>query len=355
LIFKGNRVQRLALSIEAQERIQPSNVMLMGTTGVGKTELARRLANFTDAAFTKVEATQFSQVGYHGGDVDTIIKNLYKAAKSMVEAKYRKQFNEQATKYAEEVIMRKYEMSQNQLQDLVEQQEHEKSSFTMFEKMNHIRMRYFDKLMKEVDIEAQAVKAAENGVVFIDEIDKLVAAGIERQTVSTEGVQRDLLPIVEGTTIRVDNNIEIRTDRILFVAAGAFSKCKPKDLLPELLGRFPVEVRLHSLTEEHLYRILVEGKGSCWRQKVELLSKEKLTLSADDEALRTMAKLAYEMNSSEADHGARRLRTIVESVTEDIEFNGPSLCGAVVNIDKDYVLKKAKFLVKSRDYSKYIL
>jgi ATP-dependent HslUV protease ATP-binding subunit HslU len=347
-----NRERRKALHRDIQLHIQPSNVLLIGPTGVGKSQLAKHISAIQSVPFIKVDATNYTEVGYQGRDADSMVKDLYKTAKKTLLDKYKRIFEEQAEQYADQVIYNSCGISLKQLDPVSRKQ------LRVGQDRDQLVENKLNELYEAVDIVQEACDLAADGVIFIDEIDKLIGGekAFSGSDVSSEGVQRDLLPIVEGTEVQVeDGKASVSTERILFIAAGAFSTFTPDRMLPELLGRFPITVNLHPLTEENLYEILTQTKYNIWHQKIELIKTEGVSLQVDDEALREIAKCAYHLNSTQINYGARRLKTVVEAVLEDIEFNAPDNLGDEVHIDKDYVKERTKSLYKEIDLSRYVL
>ncbi len=411
-----NRWRRQLVDSELKEEILPKNIIMMGPTGVGKTEIARRLARLAQAPFVKVEASKFTEVGYVGRDVDSMIRDLVEGAIQLVREEETQKFRQKAQEVAEERLLDllsgdnvasgarfgppgpavdrdklRAQLRAGTLDDrLVEIDVAEKNipfmtAFSgqgmeeigvniesmfgnMFPKRTRKRrMKVPDALKtlteeeagKMVDMERvqrEAVRRAEdNGIVFIDEIDKI--AGREKSSgpdVSREGVQRDILPIVEGSTV-VTKYGTVRTDHILFIAAGAFHISKPSDLIPELQGRFPIRVELEPLTRGDLVRILTEPKGSLIRQYTALLETEGITLEFQPAAIEEIARIAESVNEKAENIGARRLHTIMERLLEELSFDASDTVEKHVIVDADYVQKRLEGVAKDEDLSRYIL
>ena len=405
-----NRIRRQKLEPEMAEEVMPKNILMIGPTGVGKTELARRLAKLANSPFLKVEASKFTEVGYVGRDVESMIRDLAEVAIDMVREERLDEVAERAEANAEErlidVLMppspepnESAERTREKLREklragklddrLVELDVRERmpgleilantgneemdmnlreflpSLFGQRSKRRKMRVaEAFDYLIQEeeqklVDMEQVTRTAIDrverNGILFLDEVDKISGReGGHGPDVSREGVQRDILPIVEGTTVNTRYGF-VRTDHILFIAAGAFHVAKPADLIPELQGRFPIRVELKSLTEADFVRILTEPKNALIKQYTALLETEGIALTFTDDAIREIAKLAAEVNESMENIGARRLHTILEKVLEQISFDGPDLKKKKITIDAAYVRKQLDDIVKDQDLSRYIL
>lgn len=412
-----NRWRRQRLPEELRDEVIPKNILMIGPTGVGKTEIARRLALLVNASFVKVEATKFTEVGYVGRDVEAIIRELAEASFKMVKAEKLKEVEEQAQEIAEEKILdylvpRKVRrlgrlegeepeesparekfgqlLKEGKLDDkIVEIEVNEKpaivggviapgmedienqlkdlfSSLTPSKKkrrkmivkdaLKYIKNEEAENLIDMDEVAQEAVYRAENyGIVFIDEIDKV--AGKSRSSgpdVSREGVQRDLLPIVEGTTVSTKYG-PIKTDHILFIAAGAFHLSKPSDLIPELQGRFPIRVELKALTKDDFIRILTEPKNALIKQYKALMETEGVHLEFTDNAIEEIAIIAEKVNEKTENIGARRLHTILERIMEDYSFEAPDLKGQTIIIDKKVVQSKLEDIVQDEDLSNYIL
>jgi ATP-dependent HslUV protease ATP-binding subunit HslU len=404
-----NRWRRQALDDEMKEEVLPKNILMIGPTGVGKTEISRRLSKLAEAPFIKVEATRFTEVGYVGRDVEQIIRDLIEIAIVMERDKKRKEVNAKAQLAAEEKVLdclvgnkasvatresfrkrlRSGDMDNNEIEIEVDDSQANMQSFEIpgmpganvgmvnigeilgksmgkkkgkKKKMNvkesHdiLVAQESDKMIEEDKIINEAKKyTEENGIVFLDEIDKVSARGDRvGGDVSREGVQRDLLPLIEGTSVSTKHG-PIKTDHILFIASGAFQLAKPSDLLPELQGRLPIRVELNALNEDDFKRILKEPDNSLIKQYKALLKTEDVELKFTDDGIDMLAKLSAEVNSSVENIGARRLHTIIEKVLDDISFNASDRSGETVVIDKKYVENNLGDLVKDTDLSKFIL
>src|SRR5437016_4571769 len=312
-----NRWRRLQLTGSLREEVLPKNILMIGPTGVGKTEIARRLAKLANAPFIKVEATKFTEVGYVGRDVEQIIRDLVEVAIVQVRERKRKDVQARAQQAAEERVL-----------DALDS----------------------DQLVLE------AINAVENnGIVFLDEIDKIcVRDGRSGGDVSREGVQRDLLPLIEGTTVSTKHGA-VKTDHVLFIASGAFHISKPSDLLPELQGRLPIRVELRALTRDDFRRILTETEASLIKQYVALMQTEGVTLEFTSDAVDAIADVAVAVNSSVENIGARRLQTVMERVLDEISFAAPDRNGESVKVDAAYVQQHIGDLAKNADLSRFIL
>jgi len=404
-----NRWRRQALSDEMKDEVLPKNILMIGPTGVGKTEISRRLSKLAEAPFIKVEATRFTEVGYVGRDVEQIIRDLIEIAIAMEKERKRKEVKVKAEFKAEEKVLdclvgnkasvatresfrkrlRSGDLDNNEIEIEVQNTSSGMQSFEipgmpggnvgmvnlgdilgksmgdkkgkkkkMKVKESHeiLVAQESDKMIEEDKIIIEAKKATEeNGIVFLDEIDK-VSARSDRVggDVSREGVQRDLLPLIEGTTVSTKHG-PIKTDHILFIASGAFQLAKPSDLLPELQGRLPIRVELNALKEEDFVRILKEPDNSLIKQYKELLKTENVNLEFTNDGIDMLAKISAEVNSSVENIGARRLHTIIEKVLDDISFNATDRSGETVIVNEKYVQDNLGNLVKDTDLSKFIL
>ncbi len=424
-----NRMRRQKLAPELAEDVLPKNIIMIGPTGVGKTEIARRLARLTNSPFLKVEASRFTEVGYVGRDVESMVRDLVEVAIDMVREEKVDDVAEKAEQNAEERLLdlllpppplvRKHEKIpgdndegraaavQEQFQRTREKlraqlregkldgrevevetrdrsmpafeiissqgieemdinikdvlpglfgQRTKKRRMHVTEAMDYLIQEEESRLIDMDQVTRTAVERAEqSGIIFLDEIDKI--AGRERgqgPDVSREGVQRDILPIVEGTTVNTRYGM-IRTDHVLFIAAGAFHVSKPSDLIPELQGRFPIRVELHSLTTEDFIRILTEPKSALVKQYTALLETEGIKLTFSDDALEEVAKFSAVVNEATENIGARRLHTIMEKLLDEISFEGPDLKKKTVRVDAAYVQKQLADIVRNTDLSRYIL
>ena len=429
-----NRWRRMNAPGDIQKDITPNNILMIGSTGVGKTEIARRLAQLADAPFTKVEASKFTEVGYVGRDVESMVRDLVEQAVHLVKLAKKEEVKERAMQAVEDAILDIlipplkqrngilgfHETDQNtngipdtdeELNEKTRQRFREKirngeidgrrieiniaaSSAPnigvmggpidemsmmniqemlggMMPKRNKARKvsigeakkilleEEASKLIDMDEVKEEAIRKAENlGIIFIDEIDKIAGnrSGGGGPDVSREGVQRDLLPIVEGSTVSTKHGV-VNTDHILFIAAGAFHVAKPSDLIPELQGRFPIRVELQSLTEADFYQILKEPKNALTKQYEAMLAAEGVTLQFTDDALRALARIAFGVNSEVENIGARRLQTVMSKLLNDFLFDVPDLIGpnAIIPITQQLVEEKLNGLVKNRDLSQYIL
>jgi ATP-dependent HslUV protease ATP-binding subunit HslU len=406
-----NRYRRMQLPKEWQDDIMPKNIMMIGPTGVGKTEIARRMAKMMKLPFVKVEASKYTEVGFVGRDVESMIRDLVNNSYNLVREEMQEEAKEEIEENVIEEITKKLlpplpknapEQKQEEYKhtfekmkqkvkngevdhlkitievdegidgddnippEMIKAQESivkiigifnknkEKKEVTVKEAKELLKKDAAEKVISKEELKKEALKRAENGIIFIDEIDKIAATGNQRQDPSKEGVQRDLLPIVEGSTVNTKFGY-VKTDHILFIAAGAFHVSKPSDLIPELQGRFPLRVELQSLDEEALYQILTKPKHSLIKQYEKLLEVEGVTLKFSEDALREIAKYAFLANEKTEDIGARRLHTVVEKVLEEINFSADEYKGEEFVIDKDYVKARLDEIVENEEVTKYIL
>jgi ATP-dependent HslUV protease ATP-binding subunit HslU len=413
-----NRWRRQQLDKEMQQEVAPKNILMIGPTGVGKTEIARRLANLTKAPFIKVEATKYTEVGYYGRDVESMVRELVENAIGLVRQQERHGVEEEARRRVEQRLLdllapipptfdalpdgpdspERYERTREKIRAMlasgemdqrrVEIQMEQKAVPMMFSAMGMEQMdvdlqgmfekilpkssvrremtvtearqvlfeQECDALINQEKVQSKAIELAENlGIIFIDEMDKVVAS---EQThgadVSRQGVQRDLLPIVEGTTVQTRYGF-VKTDYILFIAAGAFHRAKPSDLMPELQGRFPIRVELKDLGKEDFVRILTEPKGALTKQYRALLETEGVELTFTDDAVDALATYAFEVNQTAQNIGARRLYTILERMLEELSFEAPDMKIGRVEINAAYVRERLEDLTRDEDLSKFIL
>lgn len=389
-----NRYRRMQLSPELQDDIVPKNILMIGSTGVGKTEIARRLAKMMDFPFIKIEASKYTEVGFVGRDVESMVRDLANAALNLVKNEQREKNKDKIDEFIENKILEKLlpplpkgisdekqeeyknslekmrtklrngdldesvieiEISQSMfdtnpnlppemgaMQDIVKVigvgSKKVKKEMKIKDAKNALKNEAGEKILDQESIKSEALKRAENeGIIFIDEIDKIaVSSGnSNRQDPSKEGVQRDLLPIVEGSSVQTKIGT-LKTDHILFIAAGAFHLSKPSDLIPELQGRFPLRVELDSLDDKALYEILTRPKNSLLKQYEQLLKTENLELEFDDEAIKEIAKIASKANEEMQDIGARRLHTVIEKLLEDLSFEADEYAGKKFVVDKKW-------------------
>ncbi|ABP66855.1 heat shock protein HslVU, ATPase subunit HslU [Caldicellulosiruptor saccharolyticus DSM 8903] len=433
-----NRYRRAKLPKELQDEITPKNILMVGPTGVGKTEIARRLAKLVNAPFVKVEATKFTEVGYVGRDVDSMVRDLVENAISLVKSEYMEKMKERAKALVEDRILEilipepharkagfknpfealfgapsqepeqtyqttddyirtqreilREKLRSGELEDKVIEVEVEdtvkppfemimgtisdemgisfqdvfgslfpkkkkKKKMTIREAREVLEQEEYNKLIDMDEVIKEAIHRAEqHGIIFIDEIDKIAGRGSGvGPDVSREGVQRDILPIVEGSTVMTKYG-PVKTDHILFIAAGAFHVAKVSDLIPELQGRFPVVVELHPLTEEDFKKILTQPKNAITKQYIELMKTEGVNITFTDDAIEAIAKVAVKINEQSENIGARRLHTVVEKIMEDISFEYANVEKPIdVVIDKDYVYSKVSDMIKDKDLNRFII
>ncbi|GAA6854977.1 HslU--HslV peptidase ATPase subunit [Helicobacter pylori] len=409
-----NRYRRLQLEKSLQEEITPKNILMIGSTGVGKTEIARRIAKIMKLPFVKVEASKYTEVGFVGRDVESMVRDLVNNSVLLVEDEHKEKLKdkieeaviekiakkllpplpngvseEKKQEYANSLLKMQQRIAQGELdsreieievrkksieidsnvppeilrvqENLIKvfHKEHDKVKKTLSvkEAKEALKAEISDTLLDSESIKMEGLRRAESsGVIFIDEIDKIAVSSKEggRQDPSKEGVQRDLLPIVEGSVVNTKYG-SIKTEHILFIAAGAFHLAKPSDLIPELQGRFPLRVELENLTEEIMYMILTQTKTSIIKQYQALLKVEGVEIAFEDNAIKELAKLSYNANQKSEDIGARRLHTTIEKVLEDISFEAEDYSGQNVTITKELVQSKLEDLVGDENLVKYIL
>ncbi|WRD56582.1 HslU--HslV peptidase ATPase subunit [Helicobacter pylori] len=409
-----NRYRRLQLEKSLQEEITPKNILMIGSTGVGKTEIARRIAKIMKLPFVKVEASKYTEVGFVGRDVESMVRDLVNNSVLLVENEHKEKLKdkieeaviekiakkllpplpngvseEKKQEYANSLLKMQQRIAQGELdsreieievrkksieidsnvppeilrvqENLIKvfhkEQDKVKKTLSVKEAKEALKAEISDTLLDSESIKMEGLKRAESsGVIFIDEIDKIAVSSKEggRQDPSKEGVQRDLLPIVEGSVVNTKYG-SIKTEHILFIAAGAFHLSKPSDLIPELQGRFPLRVELENLTEEIMYMILTQTKISIIKQYQALLKVEGVGIAFEDSAIKELAKLSYNANQKSEDIGARRLHTTIEKVLEDISFEAEDYSGQNVTITKELVQSKLEDLVADENLVKYIL
>jgi ATP-dependent HslUV protease ATP-binding subunit HslU len=411
-----NRWRRQQLPEDMRAEVAPKNIMMIGPTGVGKTEIARRLAKLTGAPFIKVEATKFTEVGYYGRDVESMVRELVENAINLVEDSERTKVEEEANRRVEERLLdllapppvapeengpdgdsARHERTREKMRSMlrsgdfdlrkVEVTTEHKAQPMMFSGMGmenmdvdlqgmfekilpkqtsrrevtvpEARKILFDQeceaLINKDKVNAAAISLAENlGIIFLDEIDKIVASDARGADVSRQGVQRDLLPIVEGTTVQTRYGY-IRTDHVLFIAAGAFHRAKPSELMPELQGRFPIRVELKDLTKDDFIRILTEPKNALTKQYTALLGTEQVELEFAADAIESLASYAFKVNQTTQNIGARRLYTIMERLLEELSFEAPDMQSGRVVVNAGFVQQRLEEVTQDEDLSKFIL
>jgi len=411
-----NRYRRMQLEPELQEEIMPKNILMIGSTGVGKTEIARRMAKMMNLPFIKVEASKYTEVGYVGREVESMVKDLAHESYNLITKEYEEQIEgsiddevirqiveilvpplpETASENAKESFIKTYNVMESKVKsgdmddkkitielpktthvEIVDSnmpmdmsaisdsinsmmgkmgKEKIKKEVTIKEAKVQLRALASDNLLDKESLKTEAVNRCENGgIIFLDEIDKIATGGNNKnQDPSKEGVQRDLLPIVEGSSVHTKYG-QIKTDHILFIAAGAFHVSKPSDLLPELQGRFPLRVELNPLEESDLYNILINTKNSLLRQYKALLDVEGVALEFDDKAIHAFARLSVSANEKAEDIGARRLHTVIEKVLEDISFDADEHRGETITVTEELVTEKLEEIAQNEDTARYIL
>lgn len=431
-----NRYRRMQLDEDMQQEITPKNLLMIGPTGVGKTEIARRLAKIVNAPFVKVEATKFTEVGYVGRDVESMVRDLVEASISIVKKQKHSQVYMQAKKQAEEILVKllvpgikkekkkstnQFDMMMQMMNGMGQQTEDEteevsdtirvnresvlsqlekgaldnrevtieveekktapsmnngleqmgidltdtlsaltpkkkiKRTVTVAEARDILIAQESEKLVNEADIHSDAIQLAQNsGIIFIDEFDKITSKSENSGQVSREGVQRDILPIVEGSLVNTKYG-SINTDHILFIASGAFHLSKPSDLIPELQGRFPIRVELDDLTADDFVRILTEPNNALIKQYIALIETENISVTFTKESIETIAEIAYQVNSDTDNIGARRLHTILEKLLEELLFESPDMQMGEITITESYVKEKLGHIAQDEDLSRYIL
>ena len=351
-----SRWRRKQLGDDLRDEVYPKNILMIGPTGVGKTEISRRLAKLAKAPFIKVEATKFTEVGYVGRDVEQIVRDLVDASINQTREWMRDEVRANAEHAAEERVL-----------DVIAGADAREATREMFRKKlrsgeldaTEIEMdvsEEADKLLDDEAVTRAAIDSVEqNGIVFLDEIDKVCARSDARGgDVSREGVQRDLLPLIEGTTVSTKHGT-VKTDHILFIASGAFHVAKPSDLLPELQGRLPIRVELRALTEEDFVRILTETDNALTLQYTALMATEGVEVTFSSEGINALAKIAADVNESVENIGARRLYTVIERVFEELSFIAPDKSGTSIEVNSEFVENNIGDLSKSADLSRYVL
>jgi ATP-dependent HslUV protease ATP-binding subunit HslU len=416
-----NRWRRMQVSEDLREEIMPKNIIMIGPTGVGKTEIARRISKLVSAPFIKVEASKFTEVGYVGRDVESMIRDLTEISINIIRKEKMVEVKEKASQNAENRILdvlipptppqkgtstEDYLRDDSQIREKFKQKLREgelkdkmieidvsrksmgpnieffpisgnegmdinikdimsnfmpkqakKGKVTVDEALKIFQQEEAEKLINTDDLNSDAIKRVEEaGIIFLDEIDKITSKNTHSGSgeVSREGVQRDLLPIVEGSTVNTKYG-PVKTDHILFLAAGAFHIAKPADLIPELQGRFPIRVELDSLTKDDFVRILTEPKNSLVRQYVELLHTEGVELEFKEDAIDEIAKISSDVNEKTENIGARRLHAVMEKLLDEVSFNAPEISGQQINLTREYVQERLGDIAKDQDLSRYIL
>ena len=414
-----NRWRRQQLQPELAEEIAPKNILMIGSTGVGKTEIARRLARLAKAPFLKVEASKFTEVGYVGRDVESMVRDLVEIAVTMVKEEKRDAVREAAEMRAEDRLLQllvpprpvssylRHDPEENEdelaatrekfreklrsgaLDNRKVEVEVDEASYpslemftpqgveevglnikdmlpglfgkkkrqqvTVAEAREILQQQESEKLIDRTQVAREArTRVEQGGMIFLDEIDKIAVSDVRGGSVSREGVQRDLLPIVEGTNVSTKYGM-VKTDHILFIAAGAFHVSKPSDLIPELQGRFPIRVELDALTEQDFVRILTEPETALTKQYVALLSTEGVTIEFTPDSVTELARLAVEVNATTENIGARRLSTIMERLLDEVSFDAPEMAGVSVKVDGEYVRRTLADIVQNQDLSRYVL
>jgi len=400
-----NRWRRQRLSAELRDEVTPKNILMIGPTGCGKTEISRRLAKLADAPFIKVEATKFTEVGYVGRDVEQIVRDLVEEAVRLERERRREAVRDAASeaamgrlldaltgKEASEAtrLSFRHRIENNQMNEVeveidvadspampmeipgmggnigminlsdmmskaLGQQQRKRRKMRVADAWDKLVEEEQDKRLDQDDVARVAITSAEqNGIVFLDEIDKIAVSDVRGGSVSREGVQRDLLPLIEGTTVATKYG-PLKTDHILFIASGAFHVAKPSDLLPELQGRLPIRVELKGLTEEDFVAILSDTRASLPEQYAALLATEGVTVNLAPDGIRAIAKIAATVNDQVENIGARRLQTVMEKLLEDVSFEADTRAGETITIDREYVERQLSGIARDSDLSKYIL